>query len=115
VSSGGFGASVAETGRDAAAETIGQGEVILGVDQELVEEAFGLVGDVAVVFRVEAGGQDGVCELALVPPMVWEVLACMIPVSQFCPPYHHEPEEADIDPENHYQAQQAPGGAKNRF
>jgi hypothetical protein len=70
VSSRRFGGSVAKTSRDTTTESIGEREVILGIGEKLVHEALGLVGDVAVVFGVEAGGQDGVSELALIAPVV---------------------------------------------
>ena len=46
--------------------------MVLGINQELVHEALGLVADVAIVFGIEAGSQDSVGELALVAPVVWK-------------------------------------------
>ena len=63
--------AVAETRGDAAAEAVGEGEVVLRVEEEFVHEAGGFVADVAVVFAVEAGCEDRVGEFALVAPVVW--------------------------------------------
>jgi hypothetical protein len=67
-----FRRAIAETGSNAAAEAIGEREMILGVNEKLVEEAFGLVGDVAVVLLVEASCEDGVGKFALVTPVLCE-------------------------------------------
>lgn len=70
VGGSGFGGAITKTGGDTAAESIGECEMVLGIDKELVEEALGFVGDVAVVLLVEASCEDGVGELALVSPML---------------------------------------------
>ena len=63
-------APVTETSADTAAEAIGQGEMILGIDEELIQEALAFVADVAVVLLVEALGKDSVGKLSLVAPVV---------------------------------------------
>ena len=47
--------------------------MVLRVDEELVEEALGFVGNIAVVLLVEAGCEDSVGKFALVTPVLWKV------------------------------------------
>jgi len=70
VSSGGFWSTVSKTSTDAAAETIGKSEVVLGINEKFVQKSLGFVADIAVVLLVEALGQDSVGELALVSPVI---------------------------------------------
>ena len=67
-----FWGSIAQTSRDPSAEAVGECEVVFGVDQELIEESLGFVGDVTVVLLVKASSQDGVGESTLVTPMLWK-------------------------------------------
>lgn len=70
VSSSRFRSTISKTSADATAETIRQGEVILGVHEEFVQESLGLVTDIAIILLVEALGKDGVGEFALVSPVI---------------------------------------------
>ena len=62
--------SIGETSCDASAVPVGKSEVVLWVSQELVQVSFRLVGDIAVVFLVEALGEHGMGELSLSTPVV---------------------------------------------
>jgi hypothetical protein len=64
------GAAISKAGTDTATEPIGEGKVILGINKKLIEESFGLVADITVVFLVEALRQNCVGKLALVAPVV---------------------------------------------
>ena len=75
VSSSRSSAAIAETSADTAAKSIGEGKVVLGILEKLEHESLDFVADIAVVFLVEALGQNSVREFALVAPVVYTTLA----------------------------------------
>jgi hypothetical protein len=87
VRSGRVRVSIGETSCDTSAIPVRKSEVVLWVGQELVQVSLRLVGDIAVVFLVEALGEHGVREFSLSTPMVCADVSRRINVMRLRPPH----------------------------